>query len=262
MAVEVEERNLRILSWFVVRARRVEEHSLLADTTKLVTWASGTMRLTQVENEPTATLTWDLPPEEGLDSLAARCRPFILAGDTVYWSTVTGAIGYYLRDPADPMAIGLKHIRAAWAKLDKSASGPLAFESRAGDVADGLGEIVTDKELAYAWLYGDLVHADNLPERVGAHGLNDRYRAGAILISNVAVNVIATLNLVRQLRDQGALELPDEPFTRAVRADPDSPLAVAALAQLPVGATSADLEAALDAQQSYPSPTTPPASSV
>lgn len=131
------------------------------------------------------------------------------------------------------------------------------------------GEVVTDIALAYEWLYGDLVHADaDAALRVGAHDLNDRYRAGAILISNVAMRVVATLNLVRALRDRGLLELPDEPFAQAVTADPGAALTVRNVAHLAVGATTDELEAALDTQRAAgqpmsisdlrPSPVSPP----
>jgi hypothetical protein len=40
---DVEEQQLARLEWFVVRARRVEEHSLAQDKTQLLGWANCTM---------------------------------------------------------------------------------------------------------------------------------------------------------------------------------------------------------------------------
>jgi hypothetical protein len=62
------------------------------------------------------------------------------------------------------------------------------------------------------------------------------------------VLAVSTLNLVRALRDRDVLELPDEPFSRPVTADPDAALTVQNLAHLAPGVTLDELEAALAGQ--------------
>jgi hypothetical protein len=114
--------------------------------------------------------------------------------------------------------------------------------------ADGpLGDKVSDKQLAYAWIYCDLVHADdNAPGRVGAHDINSRFQAGTMLIASAAVQAIATLNLVRQMRQKGILTLPDELFSQRVNARPALTLPLAALVLAPVGTPLEDIEQILD----------------
>jgi hypothetical protein len=252
--VTVKERQLALLEWFVVRARRIEEHSLGQDKDQLLTWASGTFTVSGVQGQSPTSVCWDLPPEEPLDSLAARCRPFILKNDPVYWVNVTGALGYFLRDQdAEDLTARLGALRTSWRGLDKDTRGSLGFQSRAGGNGDDLGELVDSKALAYAWLYGDLVHADDdIPERVGEHDIDDRYRAGAILIANVALHAIVTLNLVRVLQRRGFITLPAEVFAQPVKANPDAELTISQAITGPAGTSVAVLEAALDAGRARP----------
>lgn len=112
---------------------------------------------------------------------------------------------------------------------------------------DGLlGELVTDKELAYAWLYGDLVHADEISDKIAAHDIDDRFRGGVLLACNIAVIVIATLNLLRMIRARGLLVMDDDLFDRRVNARNSSILRVDRFVMGPAGTSVADLEAALD----------------
>lgn len=248
MAPSVEERHLAVLKRFVIRARRVEEHSLAEDRALLHDWASAKMQYRQVEGEPTGTLRWQLPPEEPLDSLAARCRPFILQNDEVYWHKVLSAVGYFLRDrDADDLAAHVQSQRSAWRRLDKDSPDDLGYLSQAGRGGHGLGEPINSKTLAYAWLYGDLVHADDhAPERIGEHDIDDRYQAGAIFIARVATHVIASLHLVRALQQRGLVDLPEEIFTQRVTAKPDRELTIFQGIMGPAGTPLSELSAALD----------------
>lgn len=153
----------------------------------------------------------------------------------------------YLRDPDDQLAVGLQHVRNHWLKLDPSTSDALGYESRAGQVGGQLGALVTDKALAYAWLYGDLVHADDdIPDRIGEHDIDARFQAGSLLIANAATGAVATLNIIRSLQERGMIDLPEDAFTRRVAATPRPTLKVTATVSGPVGTSMADLEAALN----------------
>lgn len=104
-----------------------------------------------------------------------------------------------------------------------------------------------DKELAYAWLYGDLVHADdNGDERLHGHDIDARFQAGTLLITNVAVKTITTLNLARFAQSQNYLTLESDVYTERVTARPERDLEVVKFATAPVGTPISDIEAALD----------------
>lgn len=242
---DVEQRYLACLNLFATRARRVEEHSLASDKDQLLAWAQGAIKL-QFGSSPT--VSWDLPDEEALDSLAARCRPFVLKGDPVHYGKVSNALGYFVRSEDDPLRIALSGVKAAWQKLDPDNKDYLGYESSVGKIGAPLGTAVTDKALAYAWLYGDLVHADSdIIERVGEHDIDSRFQGGVLLIANVAVQAIATLNLLRSAEELNIISLEEDAFTRRVTARSSIELPVSRLAVGPVGTSSSDLHAALDA---------------
>ncbi|MGV9976508.1 hypothetical protein ACWDUH_02380 [Micromonospora wenchangensis] len=200
-----------------------------------------------------ATMSWDLPDEETLDSLAARCRPFLLKGDPVYHAKVTNALGFFIQDAPDAIREDHRKIRESWRPLDPGDRRTLGYESRTGFVAGELGELVTDKELAYAWLYGDLVHADDgADDRVHGHDIDARFQAGALLIANVAVRAIGTLNFLRHLQREGYTGLEEGVFTERVIARTRRDLTLAKFAIAPVGTTVTALEALLDGATAHP----------
>jgi hypothetical protein len=155
---EVAQKNLETLDYFVTRARRVEEHSLAKDKERLEKWASGSFSVRQTEKLTLA--IWSLPDEEYLDSLAARCRPFILQRDAVQYGKVLNALKYFINNDDAELQGYVQSLRAGWRRLDPDNDDMLAYLSSIGPVGGLLGKQVTDRDLAYAWLYGDLIHAE------------------------------------------------------------------------------------------------------
>ncbi|MDW5323700.1 hypothetical protein [Plantactinospora sp. KLBMP9567] len=144
-------------------------------------------------------------------------------------------------------------IREGWRPLDPGDRRTLGYESRTGLVTGALGKLVTDKELAYAWLYGDLVHADDRAEdRVHGHDIDARFQAGTFLMAHVAIQAIKTLNFLRHLQSEGYTGLEEDVFTERVIARPRRDLTHAKFATAPVGTPVAALEALLDGFSAHP----------
>ncbi|WP_103384083.1 hypothetical protein [Pseudonocardia dioxanivorans] len=228
MTIGSEEWTTRVLSWFVVRARRVEAHSLLANRDAVVRWARGGVD-TAGDRGRSPSRGWSLPPEEALDSLAVRCRPFVARGAAVHWEAVTMALRAYVRGPGDALGESLERLCSGWRRLELTYPGPLVFSSP--PTVDGRepdrAEVITDIALGHHWLYGEsLPAADRSLQRFGAHELADRYRASVVLVANVALLVISTLGFMRVLWERVELDLPDYPFTRPVTATTDAELSI------------------------------------
>lgn len=68
---EIRARQQTCLDLFVLRARRVQAHSLAADQDRIVRWAEHNMTITRHASGRTW-LVQHLPPEELLESAAAR----------------------------------------------------------------------------------------------------------------------------------------------------------------------------------------------
>jgi len=65
---------------FVLRTRRVAEHSIARDETVLKPLRAGAFKVRKVGDN--LTMIVDLPPEEQMESLAARVRPVICSPNT------------------------------------------------------------------------------------------------------------------------------------------------------------------------------------
>lgn len=243
---QVTARHVANLRAFVVRARRVEEHSLGRDRERLAAWAQGKM-VVRVHPDGRSELMRLLPDEELLDSLAARCRPFILKGDPVHHGRVLNALGYLT--PQSATTATLDAIRGRWKSLDPDSDDQqllgYSVQVRRGDEAAFSGT-VGDKALAYAWLYGDLVHASTVAlSDVAPHQLDTRFEAATLLVANLAMMAIATLNLVRTLTTTGDLAIDNDVFVGPVVARGERWLPAAVVGG-PARTPAEELRAALD----------------
>ena len=209
---EVLARHKRCLELFTVRARRVEAHSLARDKDELHRLATGNFDVEANPETGRATLRRSFPPEEVVESAAARVRPFILDRDAIYHGKVTAALGAF--------AVGNER---ATAEVTKAKSWWKVIDPRSEQVrgyaiqritVDGEADYVSDNVLAFAWIYGDTIHADEQPiARAAPFDVDERFQAAVPLVAGIMIRVIATLRIVEQFRKANLVELPQEIFT-------------------------------------------------
>ncbi|MFE6888005.1 hypothetical protein [Streptomyces sp. NPDC057694] len=85
------------------------------------------------------------------------------------------------------------------------------------DTDTGESAELTDRKLALAWIYGDVVHHDRgRREEAGAFSLFERYRAAVPLVAFTMVHSMALLNKIRALQRQGVITLPPGVFDQEV----------------------------------------------
>lgn len=215
---ELNERHRGWIEAFVVRARRVEAHSLAQDRELCSKIGSVTWKVTVRSNGET-TFTQELPPEEQVESAAARLRPLILNDEDAYGPKALKAIKWFLRGKStDRIDQFVSEFSALWSRFDSNSEDAQAYMSQRWAV-DGSEPItnVSDNVLAFAWLYGDVVHADS--ERLAAvqpWGVRERFRAAAPLICRLIETTVMTLNFVRWLSAQGLIQLDQDVFSREV----------------------------------------------
>ena len=82
--------NIERLEKFILRARRVESHSLVRSG-KACYFASEPMELHNIGSTSCRVL-FKYPDEERLESLAARVRPFILKSESLFFPTIIKAL--------------------------------------------------------------------------------------------------------------------------------------------------------------------------
>lgn len=241
---EVAHRHRERIAAFVLRARRVEAHSLLADVRRFNKWAEGSTTIGPVDGVMSMIL--DVPPEEAFESLASRCRPFLLTGDPIHWAAVFGSLRAFLK--SDPLyGPAVEALRSSWdvAEAPDPDTGFAVFRPEEVE-----SQAVWSATLANSWLYGDLVHADPIArEKASGHTLNSRYSAAVLLYGQVALHVVATLNLIRQARAAGLIDLVDETFSEPVTAIVPMRFPLVGLVQAEVGTPMQDMFDALGALQ-------------
>ncbi|QOV33256.1 hypothetical protein IM697_23735 [Streptomyces ferrugineus] len=204
------------LEAFVVRARRVEAHSLAADWDALVALSSAPYVVTALGNGEVQ-VRQEYPAEEVVESAAARVRPLLLEGDACSYLKALAAVGYFCRElPHDTMWV--KAARAEWrTRAEPNAAREGGYQVMLGDAAEGWTTDLDDRKLAMAWIYGDVVHHDTgLLEEADPFGLAERFRAAVPLIAWVMVKAIELLNYVRALQSAGLLGLQAALFDREV----------------------------------------------
>lgn len=148
---EVEDRHLKTLASFVLRARRIEAHSLAADKVKLQKLSSGEITIEVVPSEQKTYLIQELPPEEVIESAAARVRPLIMQDDPTHHSKVMSALGYFTRNSEDEKLRSLvATISAEWRRIKPKGSDILGSSLQMQNAEGVESEILSDMELAFA----------------------------------------------------------------------------------------------------------------
>ncbi len=204
------------LEAFVVRARRVEAHSLAEDWDALVALAGAPYTVTAL-GDGEARIRQEYPAEETIESAAARIRPILLKGDACSYLTALSAVGYFCRAIPDDTA-WMKVARTEWlARTEPKGTELTGYQVMIGNAATGHTAELDAHRLAIAWIYGDVVHHDTeLLKETDPFGLSERFRAAVPLVAWAMIKAIELLNYVRALQAASLLQLPAELFEREV----------------------------------------------
>ncbi|MBP2214685.1 hypothetical protein JOJ87_005097 [Rhodococcus ruber] len=204
------------LEMFVLRARRICEHVLLREHRDLMQslYTAEHKVVVHVDRNTLEVIGTQVktsfPPEELMDSLAARVRPLLLESEPVYFPDVLNALGALVPDEIIAAAFqgrGLEWWRNKWDETAKKDGPAQAWHV---EISDGIE--VTDRMLANRWLYSDLVHADPLEPKYNEIAYEDRFRAGCEVMSRICAVIEPFLQLIDFLQSEKILSLPDAAF--------------------------------------------------
>lgn len=204
---------------FVVRARRIEAHSLASDRDRLRALSSGTMKLTV--SPGVTTLRIEYPPEEQIESAAARVRPLML--DDVSLPNVLKALTSLTAgtDDRELVEAWATAVRARWnrrtGRVPNDRGGYVAMLE---DTSTGETGQTDQIELARAWIYGDVVHHDpDHLERTRAWGVGERFRAAVPMVAYAMIEAIDVLENIRELERRALIHVAPEAWRTAVLAE-------------------------------------------
>ncbi|MEV7512650.1 hypothetical protein AB0O57_32300 [Streptomyces sp. NPDC091201] len=165
---------------------------------------AGSIKVTVTGGQ--AVVRQELPAEELVESAAARVRPLLLEEDPCSYLKALAAVGFFCRDlPREAREVKAK--RTEWRARTKPAASS-GYTVMVADTTTGDTASLTDHDLAWAWIYGDVVHHDPTRRReADPFGLAERFRAAVPLITWTMVAAIELLNHIRALHHDGILAL-------------------------------------------------------
>lgn len=231
MSTDQRETDIALVADFVRRLRRVALHPLALSQEGdddeetpmpgdfLRTLMGVTLNAT-LRSDGTATIQWQLPDEVQFESLATRVRAFTLTRDRLYWPHALDAIDRLtgLQDVA--VRLSSRQLRQEWIQAtDRTTSRTRAYFSSyasAEVLVGGEGDQgqFSDIDLAYAWLYQDVAHGDEVS--TGRFNVTERYHAAVGVFSHIAVVAIETLHYINELVELGLIDLPVGTFSDQV----------------------------------------------
>lgn len=206
------------LEAFVLRARRVAEHSLVQDRGYLQNLAAVVLREPGTEDPRDAVKVVEDPDEEALESLLARVRPILLVDDTVHHAKLANALSRLTRSTSDrAVTASVSTLKRAWKEVDPSKKGGFFFYAVVAQNAESAWTAQSDDALARGWFYGDVIHAENdIRVETQAHGIDARYFAAVAHVARIALLTLQSLELVEILRDRAEIHLGPSALSEAV----------------------------------------------
>lgn len=225
-----------ILRRFVIRARRVEAHSLVQNNS-VEKYVKPSMTISYKEGQPTR-IKYIMPDQEIFESLAARTRPCILESEPVYLEKVFRSIDMLLdgKQLTGQAKQCFDFCRKKFRDLhDKNNGESYSIQMYDKDNVPE-GRPLSDLLIGEAWLYSDLVHADPKGDKARAAKLSyrDRYYAGTSFFSMLTIVIINMLNLITAINKQFQLNIDKKAWKEQVVASAeDSEVATEKMVVLP-----------------------------
>lgn len=219
------DKDTAVVADFVRRLRRVALHPLALDDVvgeeqpmpgDLLRKLMRVPVEAEVRSDGTATLRTRLPDEVQFESLATRVRAFSLASDRLHWVKALDALDRLTNMKDMTMRASSRDLRKEWTEATDRTSRTRAFWSSyvAGKNGEAGQGRLTDIDLAYAWLYQDVAHGDEVT--TGYFDVTERYRAAVGVFSHMAVIAIETLHYINALVELEEIALPIGTFSDPV----------------------------------------------
>lgn len=226
-----------ILRRFVIRARRVEAHSLVQNQSVLKYMnPSFTLRYKEGYSPQ---MRYIMPEQEIFESLAARTRPCILESEPVYLDKVFRSIEMLLGDRqlAEDENQCLQSCQETFHNLRDKNHGKSYTIQRFDKENVPESEPLSDLLIGEAWLYSDLVHADPKGNKAKALNLSyrERYFAGTAFFSTLAVLIVNLLKMITVLDKQFKLNIDKSAWEEQVVATEEDLVTSLRIMVAPVG---------------------------
>lgn len=203
------------LQKFALRARRIAAHTLAADRERLSAMANTRLAV-NFNLSGHVDVRRELPDEESFESLVARLRPVLVKRESIHYGKVMDALESILKedvdycDDVDPVRSEVERLCVAWSFHNETTPSLLRYAiQRATKDGTESTPVASDSQLALAWLYGDLVHADVKGKKLDGtlFPIEERYAAAVSYFSAVAILCAQTFDVIMELTSRKMLSL-------------------------------------------------------
>lgn len=227
---------------FILRARRVESHSLLKNINNLRRYAETESKIIFNKESSKVKLITELPPdEEVFESLVSRIRPFILRSEPIFYENIFSALELIIenRDLKRSASEDFSVLKNHWDKINIDSKDIHGYS-----ISDDASHKASDLQLAGAWLYADLVHAYPKGNKKGGmeFSMEDRYVAAVRIFSSLALLTIETLAFIYNLEKLGIFDIPENIKTEEVVIGKDQIVREGFIYQAPVGTEAPNIQ--------------------
>lgn len=201
----------------MLRARRIQAHSVIQEDQGFHDYATGKVTLTWTGE--TFQLHQSSPPNAELfESFAARVRPVTLDNDSSgYRKTLKQLSGLRISAEDQRLTAKFRHdlqgLPEAWREVMQPRSGEEGWIALRTPISEPHRlTTATLQELAEAWMYSDLVHSAKIHQTNDAlqFPLRERYQAAVTFYSRVASRTFYTATMLEVLHSKGFIELSEE----------------------------------------------------
>ena len=223
---------------FILRAKRVESHSLLKDINNLRRYAETESKIIFNKESNKAKIIIELPPdEEVFESLVSRIRPFILRSEPIFYEKIFSALEFILE--TEELKASVSELKNHWDLINTDSK-----EIHGYSISDDASHEASDLQLAGAWLYADLVHADPKENKKGGmdFSMEDRYVAAVRIFSSLALLTVETLAFIYNLEKLGIFDIPENIKTEEVVIGKDQIVKEGFIYQAPVGTEAPNIQ--------------------
>ena len=208
-----------IIERFVIRARRVEAHSLVKSG-DVERYADPKITVSVSETGDINIQHHACADEEAVESLAGRLRPFIVTSESIYLANVLKAIRSlvpaesFSEDEATAFDFVGNWFRHRYKDKDNKRYDVQLIDEEGAPRTD----LLSDALLADSWIYTDTVHADPMGDKAEAQklGYSERYRTGASFFCEFALIIVSLLNIVCALAKRGLLQVPESVWSEQI----------------------------------------------
>lgn len=213
---------INILERFVVRARRIEAHSLVRSR-KIEEFAQPNYTLSFNGSSVSIRLNSRPEDEEVFESLAARIRPCIVDSEPIQLEKVVAATRILTSEiELTERQFNLLGSVDAWCKnhIAPNSYAPISSHEEIEEADSGEVTPASDTLLGLGWYYADLVHADPKQEKKATlkFPYDARYNQGVLLVSYLALIILTLLRMIRDLDSTHDLGLSPEIWEAQVTA--------------------------------------------